>query len=74
VTLVAAALLVKENVGIGLGKGVDVLGSVLVTGGLMLFVYAVVKSTQYGLGSAHTLGFGGVALAMLAGSSCSSRA
>jgi len=67
VTLVAGTLLVKENVGIGLGKGVDVLGSVLVTGGLMLLVYAVVKSTQYGLGSAHTLGFGGIALAMLAG-------
>jgi len=67
VTLALGAWLVKENVGIGLRHGVDVLGSILVTGGLMLFVYAIVKSTTYGLGSVHTLGFGGVALAMLAG-------
>jgi EmrB/QacA subfamily drug resistance transporter len=65
-TFVLGALLVKENKGIGLGGGIDVLGSLLVTGGLMLFIYAIVKSTQYGLGSAHTIGFGGVALAMLA--------
>ena len=67
VTIVLGMLLVRENKGIGLGQGIDVLGSLLVTGGLMLFIYAIVKSTQYGLGSAHTLGLGGVALAMLAG-------
>jgi EmrB/QacA subfamily drug resistance transporter len=67
VAFVLGVMLVKENVGIGLRQGIDVLGSVLVTGGLMLGVYAVVKSTQYGLGSAHTLGFGGLAIAMIAG-------
>jgi EmrB/QacA subfamily drug resistance transporter len=67
VTLALGALLVKENVGLGLRDGIDVLGSVLVTAGLMLFVYAVVKSTAYGLGSAHTLGLCGLALALIAG-------
>jgi EmrB/QacA subfamily drug resistance transporter len=67
VAFVLGVRLVKENVGIGLRQGIDVFGSVLVTAGLMLGVYAVVKSTQYGLGSAHTLGFGGVAMAMIAG-------
>jgi EmrB/QacA subfamily drug resistance transporter len=67
VAFVLGVRLVKENVGIGLRQGIDVLGSVLVTAGLLLGVYAVVKSTQYGLGSAHTLGVGGVAIAMIAG-------
>jgi MFS family permease len=65
VTLALGALLVKENVGLGLRDGIDVLGSVLVTAGLMLFVYAVVKSTAYG--PAHTLGLCGLALALIAG-------
>ena len=67
VALALGALLVRENAGIGWRQGVDVLGSLLVTGGLMLLVYAIVKSTEYGLGSLHTLGFGGLALALLAG-------
>jgi EmrB/QacA subfamily drug resistance transporter len=66
ITIVLGALLVRENKGIGLAGGVDVLGSVLVTGGLMVFIYAIVKSTSYGLGSAHTLVIGGAGLAMLA--------
>ena len=71
VTLALGARLVKENVGIGWRGGVDVFGSLLVTAGLMLGVYAVVKSTQYGLLSAHTLGLGGVAVALVPASSCS---
>jgi EmrB/QacA subfamily drug resistance transporter len=67
VALVLGALLVRENEGLGWRQGVDVLGSVLITGGLMLLVYAIVKSTEYGLASAHTLGFGGLALALIAG-------
>ena len=67
VALVLGALLVRENAGLGWRQGVDVLGSLLVTGGLMLLVYAIVKSTEYGLGSAHTLGYGGLALALSAG-------
>ncbi|MGD0197808.1 MAG: MFS transporter [Solirubrobacteraceae bacterium] len=65
VALGLGAVLVRENEGIGWRGGIDVLGSVLITGGLMLLVYAIVKSSEYGLGSVHTLGFGGVALALI---------
>ena len=41
-------------------------GAVLVTGALMLGVYTIVEAGDYGWGSAHTLGFGAVALALLA--------
>jgi EmrB/QacA subfamily drug resistance transporter len=52
--------------GIGLRGGVDVLGSVLVTVALMLGVYAIVGSADDGWGSAHTLGWGGASIALLA--------
>ncbi len=65
IALMLGIWLVEENEGIGLGKGVDVLGSVLVTAGLMVGVYAVVKSTTYGWGSAHTLGFFAISLALV---------
>jgi len=58
--------LIPWDEGIGLGRGADILGAVLVTGGLMLAVYAIVKATDYGWGSGHTLGFGAAALALLA--------
>jgi EmrB/QacA subfamily drug resistance transporter len=66
IALALGAWLVQENEGIGLGKGVDVLGSLLVTAGLMVGVYAVVKSTTYGWGSLHTLGFLALSLALVA--------
>ncbi|MFB6615276.1 MFS transporter [Streptomyces sp. NPDC056367] len=53
--------------GPGLGAGADVLGAVLITGGLMLGIYTVVKVEQYGWTSAHTLGLGALSLALLAG-------
>jgi len=58
-------LLIDETEGIGLREGVDVLGSVLVTVAMMIGVYAIVTSSDAGLGSAHTLGFGGLSLALL---------
>jgi EmrB/QacA subfamily drug resistance transporter len=67
--LVAAALavrLVEDDRGIGLGRGADVAGAALVTAALMLGVYTIVEVTNHGWGSAHTLGFGGVSLALLA--------
>jgi EmrB/QacA subfamily drug resistance transporter len=63
---VLGSLLIDESEAIGLDRGVDVLGSVLVTAGCALGVYAIVKTADYGWGSAHTLGFGGAALALLA--------
>jgi EmrB/QacA subfamily drug resistance transporter len=58
--------LIEENEGIGLRQGVDVLGAFLVTAGVMVGVYAIVTSPQYGWGSLHTLGLLGVALVTLA--------
>jgi EmrB/QacA subfamily drug resistance transporter len=57
--------LIDENKGIGLAGGVDVLGSILITLATMLGAFAIVKSTEYGLFSARTLGVGGASLALL---------
>jgi EmrB/QacA subfamily drug resistance transporter len=64
-TFILGRALIEENVGLGIRNGVDVTGSVLVTVSLMVAIYAIVTATQYGWLSAHTLGFGAVALAML---------
>jgi EmrB/QacA subfamily drug resistance transporter len=63
--LVAGRRLIDENHGIGLRHGVDVVGSLLVTVGLMIGVYAIVTSSTSGWGSAHTLGLLAAALAIL---------
>jgi len=60
VTAVAAARLLASDRGIGLGQGADVLGAVLVTAALMLGVYTIVESSDYGLASVRTLGLGAV--------------
>src|SRR2546425_258767 len=65
VIAVLAARLLESDRGIGLGQGADILGAFLVTAGLMLGVYAIVQSSEYGLVSTHTLGFGGVAVILL---------
>jgi len=54
VAFALGALLVPENRGLGVRQGIDVLGSILVTGGLMLCIYAVVTSSEHGWGSART--------------------
>jgi EmrB/QacA subfamily drug resistance transporter len=68
---VAAAVLavrvLDADRGIGLAAGADVAGAVLVTAGLMLGVYTIVETTQYGWASTHTLGLGALAVALLAG-------
>jgi EmrB/QacA subfamily drug resistance transporter len=57
--------LIEENEGIGLAGGVDVLGSILITAATMLGAFAIVKSSEFGLLSARTLGVGGASLALL---------
>src|SRR5437764_5341342 len=59
-------VLIEENEGIGLAGGVDIAGSILMTLAAMLGAFAIVKSTDYGLLSARTLGIGGASLALLA--------
>jgi EmrB/QacA subfamily drug resistance transporter len=65
VTFLLGRALINETERLGLGRRIDVVGSLLVTGALMLGVYAIVKATEYGWISAHTLGFGAVSLALL---------
>jgi EmrB/QacA subfamily drug resistance transporter len=64
-TLVLGWVLIEENKGIGLAGGVDVLGSILITVATMLGAFAIVKSSEYGLLSARTLGVAGASLATL---------
>jgi EmrB/QacA subfamily drug resistance transporter len=66
-TLLLGSALIDENEGIGLAGGVDVLGSLLITLATMLGAFAIVKSSEFGLFSARTLGVGGASLALLAG-------
>jgi EmrB/QacA subfamily drug resistance transporter len=66
-TLAMGAVLIDENAGLGIRAGLDVGGAVLSTGGLMLAVYAIVSSSQYGWSSPHTLAFGAGAIVVLAG-------
>jgi EmrB/QacA subfamily drug resistance transporter len=62
---VLAVRLLERDRGIGLGAGADLAGAVLVTAALMLGVYTIVKAADYGWGSAHTLGWGAVAVLLL---------
>ncbi len=64
-TLVAGRMLIPEDEGLGIGQGVDWLGSTLVTASLMTAVYAIVQATGHGWGSIQVLGFGAVAAALM---------
>jgi EmrB/QacA subfamily drug resistance transporter len=66
-TAVVARRLVPADSGLGLSAGADVPGATLITGALMLAVYAIVKTSDYGWGSAHTLGLGALAIALAVG-------
>src|SRR5881396_3638741 len=60
-----ALRLLESDHGIGLGKGADALGAVLVTAALLLGVYTIIRTTDFGWGSAHTIGFGAAAIGTL---------
>src|SRR6516225_2557859 len=66
VTGVLATRLLPNDVGIGLNRGADAPGAVLLVASLMLAVYTIVEASNYGWGSAHTAGFGGLSVALLA--------
>ncbi|TDB93574.1 MFS transporter [Actinomadura sp. 7K534] len=66
-TILLALPALPRDRGIGLSAGADLAGALLVTSGLMLGIYTVVKVEQHGWASAHTLGLGAVSLALLAG-------
>jgi EmrB/QacA subfamily drug resistance transporter len=66
-TAVLASRLIPADKGIGLARGADLPGAVLVTSALMLGVYTIVKpAAEQGWGASTTLTLGAVALALLA--------
>ncbi|MGN9844296.1 DHA2 family efflux MFS transporter permease subunit [Nonomuraea sp. H19] len=65
-TIALAIKALPGDRGAGLAAGADVLGALLVTAGLMLGIYTVVKIEEYGWLAGHTLGLGAVSLALLA--------
>ncbi len=65
VAALAAGRVLASEPGVGLGRGTDAAGALLVTSALMLGVYTIVGTTGHGWTSAHTLGFGAAALALL---------
>jgi EmrB/QacA subfamily drug resistance transporter len=66
VTFALGTVLINETERASSGIGIDWLGALLATVALMLGVYSIVKATEYGWISAHTLGFGGASVALLA--------
>jgi EmrB/QacA subfamily drug resistance transporter len=62
-----ATRLIERDEGIGLDKGADTPGALLITTALMLGVYTIVKpAAEQGWGDPQTLGLGAVSLALLA--------
>ncbi|MFD4228139.1 MFS transporter [Streptomyces sp. NPDC058545] len=63
--LAVAVPVLPADRGLGLRAGADVIGAILVTAGLMLAIYTVVKVEEYSWTSAHTLGLGAAAAVLL---------
>ena len=61
-TAFGAMRLVEKRPGIGLRKGADVPGAVLITSSLMLGVYTILGVSEHGWGSTQTLLLGAVSL------------
>jgi EmrB/QacA subfamily drug resistance transporter len=64
---VLSVRLLEPDRGIGLGEGADVVGAFFVTAALMLGVYTIVGTAQYGWNSPHTIGLGALSILLLAG-------
>ena len=64
-TGVIAARLLARDAGIGLDRGADAPGALLIVGALMLAVYTIVEVPGHGWGSTRTLALGAIALALL---------
>ena len=63
VTGILALRLLEDDEGLGLGKGADALGAILVTGALMLGVLTIIRTSEVGWTSIQTLA-GGAATAL----------
>jgi EmrB/QacA subfamily drug resistance transporter len=64
-TFALGRALIRADSGLGLGRGVDWLGSLLVTTSLMSAIYAIVEATSHGWTSVHVLGMGTLAAALM---------
>jgi EmrB/QacA subfamily drug resistance transporter len=65
-TAVLALRVLEKDEGLGLGRGTDVLGAILITGSLMLGVYTIVEpAADYGWGAIQTLVLGTTSLVLL---------
>jgi EmrB/QacA subfamily drug resistance transporter len=65
-TMLLGSWLIEQHEGLGLSRGVDVVGSLLVSAAMVVGIYAIVTAAEMGWTSAHTLGFGGAAIVLLA--------
>jgi EmrB/QacA subfamily drug resistance transporter len=65
-TFALGRALIRADRGLGLGHGVDWVGSVLVTASLMSAIYAIVEATTHGWLSVQVLGVGGLAAVLMA--------
>jgi EmrB/QacA subfamily drug resistance transporter len=65
-TVLLALRYVERDEGIGIRAGADIAGGALITAALMLGVYTILETANYGWGSTRTLGLGALALALLA--------
>src|ERR1035438_9457913 len=63
--MVLAARVLEPDHGPGLRARADALGALLVTAGLMLGFYTIIETSRYAWGSAHTIGFGALGVALL---------
>ncbi len=65
-TFALGRALIRPDDGLGLGLGIDWLGSLFVTTSLMSAIYAIVETSKHGWGSVTVLGFGGLAATLMA--------
>jgi EmrB/QacA subfamily drug resistance transporter len=65
-TAVAARRLLEHDDGIGLEQSADLPGAVLIVSSLMLTVYTIVTTSDFGWGSLHTIAFGSASIGLLA--------
>ncbi|HVH63628.1 MAG TPA: MFS transporter [Candidatus Dormibacteraeota bacterium] len=66
VTMALGFWLIQQNEAIGLERGVDIGGAILITASLMVGVYAIVTASDYGWLSTHTLEFAAASVLLLA--------
>jgi EmrB/QacA subfamily drug resistance transporter len=67
VSILLSVRLIDSDRGIGLRSGADVIGATLVTAALMLGVYTIVQTSQYGWTSVQTIGLGALSILLLTG-------